>query len=724
MTHLIMQPAGNQGSRAHYRDTIEKPVAFDRIAKHVDNETLEQLRKVYGDGAVPTWGATPGANNVNESKWNRIEPGDIALFLQDGRAFASATVSLKTRNAGLARELWDTRDDGQTWELIYFLKDVTPRDISYDQLNGAAGYEAANRFQGFAVLDEARSQAALQQLGFPAQARAAKRVWWVNQGTTNRAQRAGGYLWAPTRDRRGVEQKPYKNVMELLPGDIVLHYAQGIRYVSRVTAPPAPAHRPNEFPADTWQEDGYRAELEYRNIEPPIELDEIPISWRLEEAQTSPGPRVFDRNGAVVLGYLYSLSELFSARMRDRFPQLFKEEPVQQPGPVQEVIDNRLAEIAPALQRDFELAGFLFRRDDLSRFVAALMAKPFVILTGLSGSGKTKIAQGFAYWLGCTATNGLCSVVAVGPDWTSKESALGFLNALDPSNYSKTDALELMLHARAHTDEPHFLILDEMNLSHVERYFADILSAMESGEDLHLHNGADDLDVPRHMPLPANLFIVGTVNVDETTYMFSPKVLDRANVLEFRADSALMRKLMAPATMPPQLGDLIEKGTDYRPELIRHDRGALPVAVRAQVEQELTLFFDVLMGLGYEFGYRTAVEVMGFFSYHRLLLGNSWTFDKSFDAQVVQKILPRLHGSRRQIEGVLSALGSLCFESRSLALPELIALALEAGNAPASSPIARGTYVGRAPIYPLSADKIERMLKRLARNGFTSFAEA
>jgi 5-methylcytosine-specific restriction protein B len=138
----------------------------------------------------------------------------------------------------------------------------------------------------------------------------------------------------------------------------------------------------------------------------------------------------------------------------------------------------------------------------------------------------------------------------------------------------------------------------------------------------------------------------------------------------------------------------------------------------------LTLFFEVLMGLGYEFGYRTAIEVMGFCSYHRLLLGDSWAFDKSFDAQIIQKVLPRLHGSRRQIEGVLYALGSLCFESRSLARPALIALALEAGNAPASSPMARGSYVGRQPIYPLSADKIGRMLKRLARNGFTSFAEA
>ena len=99
---------------------------------------------------------------------------------------------------------------------------------------------------------------------------------------------------------------------------------------------------------------------------------------------------------------------------------------------------------------------------------------------------------------------------------------------------------------------PHFLILDEMNLSHVERYFADMLSAIESGEPLHLHSEAGTVGhpalpsgVPRELSLPPNLFIVGTVNVDETTYMFSPKVLDRANVLEFRVTEEEMVGFLA-----------------------------------------------------------------------------------------------------------------------------------------------------------------------------------
>src|SRR5690606_3454364 len=88
-------------------------------------------------------------------------------------------------------------------------------------------------------------------------------------------------------------------------------------------------------------------------------------------------------------------------------------------------------------------------------------------------------------------------------------------------------------------NKPFFLILDEMNLSHVERYFADFLSIMESKDTIKLYTGKerkslDGITIPFEIGWPKNLFIIGTVNIDETTYMFSPKVLDRANVIEFR----------------------------------------------------------------------------------------------------------------------------------------------------------------------------------------------
>ncbi len=110
--------------------------------------------------------------------------------------------------------------------------------------------------------------------------------------------------------------------------------------------------------------------------------------------------------------------------------------------------------------------------------------------------------------------------------------------------------------------KPYFLILGEMNLSHVERYFADFLSVMESQDRIPLHPETEiwkDCKVPGKVGLPANLFIVGTVNIDETTYMFSPKVLDRANVIEFRVTSEEMTKFLAHKT-PVDLNNIRGKG--------------------------------------------------------------------------------------------------------------------------------------------------------------------
>ena len=121
---------------------------------------------------------------------------------------------------------------------------------------------------------------------------------------------------------------------------------------------------------------------------------------------------------------------------------------------------------------------------------------------------------------------------------------VGFVNHLRKDSggnpiYQATPVLELLLRATADLAHPYFLILDEMNLSHVERYFSDFLSAMESKKSIPLHQEDRALRTPsgftveREIAFPENLFVIGTVNVDETTYMFSPKVLDRANVLEF-----------------------------------------------------------------------------------------------------------------------------------------------------------------------------------------------
>lgn len=381
--------------------------------------------------------------------------------------------------------------------------------------------------------------------------------------------------------------------------------------------------------------------------------------------------------------------------------------------------------------QDMALAKLHYDLELIRRYAAALLAKRFVIFTGLSGSGKTKLAQAFARWIAPSKQQ--YEIVAVGADWTSREHILGYADALDPTKYARTQALDVILRAEQEPDIPFFLILDEMNLSHVERYFADLLSALETGEKLLLYSGEGPRDgVPSHLEkLPSNIFIVGTVNVDETTYMFSPKVLDRANTIEFRVELDEMRSFLD----DPQTTDL---------EMLSHlgaalsevfvieakSEAALEDTDKQLLERELLLFFDTLKECGAEFGFRTVREISRFVYFHKKLTLRGWEFKSAMDAQILQKLLPRLQGSRKKLEPILWGLATLCYQehhdssageivtSDGKNLREEIKKSIQL--LPESDPLglpAENAY------YPLSYRKIIRMLKSLEQ-GFTSFAEA
>jgi 5-methylcytosine-specific restriction protein B len=223
---------------------------------------------------------------------------------------------------------------------------------------------------------------------------------------------------------------------------------------------------------------------------------------------------------------------------------------------------------------------------------------------------------------------------------------------------------------------------------------------------LSLHGAANGLAyddqaatlVPPKLALPANLFIIGTVNVDETTYMFSPKVLDRANVIEFRATANQMTGFLNnPKGI--SLEALETRGTVYAPAFVQRaqaDAGIVTLTDDAgndliqKFRDDLHGVFLTLALVGAEFGFRTAKEIARFMVIHKELSGQSWTYRNALDAQVLQKIMPKLHGSARKLSGVLKALQEFA------TVEEL----------------------------PLTLEKVLRMQQRLARDGFTSFAEA
>ncbi len=383
-----------------------------------------------------------------------------------------------------------------------------------------------------------------------------------------------------------------------------------------------------------------------------------------------------------------------------------------------------------------------FKNTPISR---ALLTKPFLILTGPSGTGKTRGAVQLAKDL---CDNDCMAVVAVGADWTDNRHVVGFLNPLQTEDgsptgtpiYETTPILDLLLHANAHPDQPHVLILDEMNLSHVERYFADFLSAMELEDKekaLKLHSAAtsitrDGVEVAGSIDFPANLFVIGTVNIDETTYMFSPKVLDRANVIEIHADAADLEKVLngetattgGPSDVDCEVS-FIEAARVIRQEQLHDKVPVLPPDVRSYATERLMDLFKIMRRGRGEFGFRTGREVMAYLRTVHFLTPEGqragWAaekgdWQKALDAQILQKILPKLHGSRSRLAPLLGAVATYCAKGQ---LGPAMEHFPENGNTPK-----RGLNDARnieTQTFAESYKKLERMIEVLVEEQFVSF---
>ncbi|WP_405286695.1 hypothetical protein [Methanobrevibacter sp.] len=262
-------------------------------------------------------------------------------------------------------------------------------------------------------------------------------------------------------------------------------------------------------------------------------------------------------------------------------------------------------------------------------------------------------------------------IVPVGANWTDNTNIVGYYNVIT-EDYQSTPAYDLIKKAQEDLENPYFLILDEMNLSHVERYFADFLSAIESGEEIPLYGEEKTLK------LPDNLFIIGTVNVDETTYMFSPKVLDRANTIEF--DTLHAWEYMV---SDPDSNDF-EGDIDYlQSPLVDSDISSLNIQDLKEIftnisfnddnlwltlAVELTAFQEALQGSGFDFGFRVINEILRFMvvAWRYENSPDDWqNWERYFDAQIKQKILPKLHGSEKAIGNVLTNLFNMCLVDRN-----------------------------------------------------------
>jgi MoxR-like ATPase len=343
--------------------------------------------------------------------------------------------------------------------------------------------------------------------------------------------------------------------------------------------------------------------------------------------------------------------------------------------------------------------GFTFPPLAVRDYYIALKTKPFVILSGISGTGKTRLTELIAEAL-TSNLSGQYLLMPVRPDWTDSTALLGFQNLLTDQYVSTPFLDKLMIAGQPENRErAFFLVLDEMNLARVEHYFADFLSAMETRTRTIPLQGAPG----RTVTLPPNVFLTGSVNVDEATHPFSKKVLDRANTIEFTEVSLRAPAPNRPASLPDiparerQRLFLTARVHDVRAAEER--LGMLDTTFPSRVIETLAGLNERLQTRGLQFGYRVRDEAMRYIansfaadaSGTGLLLpqDRAENFTTALDLQILQKALPRISGTEETLGKLLADLE---------------------------------TWAGTEAL-PRSRAKIARMRRRADEDGFVTFYE-
>lgn len=341
--------------------------------------------------------------------------------------------------------------------------------------------------------------------------------------------------------------------------------------------------------------------------------------------------------------------------------------------------------------------GFFYEKKDLINFFLSLKTKPFVILSGISGTGKTKIVQWFAESLGATEENGQFTLIPVRPDWSDSSDLLGYVNL--QGEFQERPLIKVLENADANPNRPYFVVLDEMNLARVEYYFSDFLSVIESRKwkdgKIVTSPVLPESITNKHITIPSNVYIIGTVNMDETTHPLSKKVLDRANTIEFNTVNLdYFNFLMDVEEKEAEIAANRSLETEYLhlKECFKENEDLVRNISSVLIEINKTL-----ESVGAQVGYRIRDEICFYMAYNEQ--GKLLSFDEALDYQIYQKILPRLAGSDGRTEEVLKQLYVLCANEE-----------YDSSNNDAS-------YAK----YPRSANKLSHMLRRFEYDGFTSF---
>lgn len=337
-------------------------------------------------------------------------------------------------------------------------------------------------------------------------------------------------------------------------------------------------------------------------------------------------------------------------------------------------------------------------------YLTALRTKPFMLLAGISGTGKSRIVREMAKacWTpeedeyGKNCPRNFC-MVQVKPNWHDSSDLIGYVSRINGEKYVVGPFLRFIAKAIQDPKRPYFLCLDEMNLAPVEQYFAEYLSVIESRKLQDGHIETDpivpfevteaygslidqlfDSDEERkayktaeggkRLTIPENLFVVGTVNMDETTFSFSRKVLDRAMTIEMN-EVNLQGGLEAGGSAEfgyigeDLMGDAAEGKDIY----------ANNHALCDEVITYLGKVNEILEGTPFKIAYRTRNEFL-LYAVNRLHFATDSELWQTLDEMTSMKILSRIEGDNERCERVLREMKQLLTETVGEHAPDSVSL--------------------------------------------------
>lgn len=317
--------------------------------------------------------------------------------------------------------------------------------------------------------------------------------------------------------------------------------------------------------------------------------------------------------------------------------------------------------IIESIRIQIRLKGFYYSYEDIGNMYLSLKTNHFLIIEGINGIGKSNMVKYFAEAFGAYIKNGQFSLIPVQPDWSNSFDLIGYKDL--KGDFIPGILMKVVKKATENKDKAYFICLDEMNLAKVECYLSNFISAAEIREfDNGEYKTAPLLEkgfLPKEneyseLSIPDNLYLIGTVNISDSTVALNEKVIDRANIIEltevnFEYDDYIGE----PVNSMILDNDFLKKSFRTNDDAMKLNKDYVKL-----ISKKCTEINSILMPFNKHFAYRAKFDIVSYTLENKI--SGIFDEDTAFDYQIAQRILPKIELDGIKRKDLLIALYDYC----------------------------------------------------------------